>query len=146
MIHDLKLLHETRLAYDQARHLWEEKEAAFSEHNKTLLQTINYLREQIKFLDEGIRQEAIKTFAETGNKAPWPGVGIREKTSVAYDPKQAFEWATEHGLALRLDAPVFEQIMRANKADLPFFVRLEVTPQATIATDLGPYVGPHNAT
>jgi len=83
--------------------------------------------------EDKLRELTIKAYQETGNKAPAPGVGIREVTKLEYDPKNALMWAVEHRLALQLNKTAFEKIA---KTDTPEFVTVSTEPQATIATDL----------
>jgi len=80
-----------------------------------------------------LRELALQAYAETGNKAPAVGVGIRERTVLTYDGKIAFDWAKAHKMALKLDTSAFERIV---KADPPDFVGITTEPQATIATEL----------
>ena len=80
-----------------------------------------------------LRDLTLKAYAETGNKAPALGVGIREVTKLDYDKKVAFGWAKHHEMALQLDKKAFEKIV---KADTPDFVIITQEPQATIATKL----------
>jgi hypothetical protein len=80
-----------------------------------------------------LRELTLQAYAETGNKAPAPGVGIREMTVLTYDGKVAFDWAKSHKIALKLDVSAFEKIA---KADPPEFVKITHSPQATIATNL----------
>ncbi|KKN74746.1 hypothetical protein LCGC14_0387880 [marine sediment metagenome] len=83
--------------------------------------------------EEKLRELALQAYAETGEKAPAPGVGIRELTKLEYDAGVAFDWAKAHKMALKLDTTAFEKIV---KADTPEFVKVTTEPQATIATDL----------
>lgn len=83
--------------------------------------------------EEELRELTLKAYAETGNKAPAPGVGIRERTVLTYDGKVAFDWAKAHKMALQLDTRAFEKIA---KADPPDFVKITTEPQATIAPNL----------
>ena len=80
-----------------------------------------------------LRELTLKAYAETGNKSPAAGVGIREITILNYDSKIAFDWAKAHKMALKLDTEAFKKIA---KADPPDFVKITTEPQATIATDL----------
>ena len=80
-----------------------------------------------------LRELALKAYAETGNKTPAVGVGIREVTKLAYDNGVALDWAKSHSMALSLDKRAFEKIA---KADTPDFVSITTEPQATIATNL----------
>jgi len=80
-----------------------------------------------------LRELTLQAYAETGNKAPVVGVGIREVTKLEYDKTVAFKWATEHIMALKLDTAAFEKIVKASPLD---FVRIYQEPMATIATQL----------
>lgn len=83
---------------------------------------------------EGILRElTLKAYADTGNKAPAPGVGIREVTKLEYDEKVAFTYAKEHLLFLQLNKTAFEKFAKDEEPD---FVTIIKEPQATIATDL----------
>ena len=83
-----------------------------------------------------LRTMTIMVYQDTGNKAPAPGVGIREVTRLEYDSKAAFNWAMEHKIALKLDVSGFEKIAKTAPETRPEFVKVSVEPQATIATDL----------
>lgn len=52
-----------------------------------------------------LRELTIKAYQETGSKAPALGVGIKEVTKLEYDAKEAFDWAVEHKIMLKLDVP-----------------------------------------
>ncbi len=80
-----------------------------------------------------LRELTLKAYAETGDKAPAEGVGIREVTKLAYDTAEAFSWATEHKMALKLDTPAFEKIVKATPLD---FVIVTQEPQAIISQNL----------
>lgn len=80
-----------------------------------------------------LRELTLLAYAQTGNKTPMVGVGIREVTKLEYDNKTAFDWAVGHTMALKLDVPAFEKIVKASPLD---FVKVTKEPQATIATQL----------
>lgn len=80
-----------------------------------------------------LRELTLQSYAETENKAPAVGVGIREQIVLIYDSKVAFDWAKAHKIALKLDTEAFKKIA---KADPPDFVKITTEPQATIATEL----------
>lgn len=80
-----------------------------------------------------LREMTLQAYVETGNKTPEVGVGIRVRTILGYEGKEAMDWAMEHKLALKLDTTTFEKI--AKTSNLPF-VTISEEPQATIATDL----------
>uniref|UniRef100_A0A6M3L1I4 Uncharacterized protein n=1 Tax=viral metagenome TaxID=1070528 RepID=A0A6M3L1I4_9ZZZZ len=83
--------------------------------------------------EDKLRELALQAYAETGEKAVAPGVGIRVRTLLGYSTKEAFEWAIEHKLALKLDPSAFEKI--AKTSNIPF-VSMTEEPTATIATEL----------
>ncbi len=141
MIDKLRELHGYRVLLDLASSTWKETQARFQEEHKAEREARDSIASKVVLIAGQIREVAISTFAETGNKAPYPGVGIREREVLEFDKTKAFDWALEHRLALSLDSKAFEKIMKANKV-LPDFVALKVEPQATIATDLSPYIQP----
>ena len=83
--------------------------------------------------EDKLSELTLPAYAETGDKAPALGVGIRERTVLTYENKIAFDWAKAHKIALKLDTAAFEKIA---KADPPDFVKITTEPQATIATKL----------
>ena len=85
------------------------------------------------FEESKLREMTLQAYADTGNKAPEVGVGIRLRTVLSYESQGAMSWALEHKLALKLDTSAFEKI--AKTSDLPF-VTIAEEPQATIATEL----------
>ena len=89
--------------------------------------------ELVKEEEARLRELTLQAYAETGNKAPAQGVGIREMTKLDYDKDTAFKWATEHVMALKLDTTAFEKIVKASPLD---FVKVSLEPQATIASHL----------
>ncbi len=138
MIEKLRELHGLRNDY---RALTERKAAllkAFQVAHAVLWSEVEKAQAQVAALEDSIRAETIRAFQETGNKAPWPGVGIRERSRLDYDPALALNWAREHNIALALDRKLFEQAVKI--VALPSFVTAKVDLQATIAQDLGPYV------
>lgn len=103
------------------------------EHNAEFLDEVVSKAELVTEAEAKLRELTLQAYAETGNKAPAPGVGIRERTVLTYDNKVAFDWAKAHKLALKLDTSAFEKIA---KADPPEFVKITTEPQATIASAL----------
>ena len=83
--------------------------------------------------EEFLRELTLAIYAETGEKKPCEGVGVREVTKLEYDPKEAFQWAIKHAMCLQLDSKAFTKVALA---DTPEFVKVITEPQATIATDL----------
>lgn len=107
--------------------------ARWEEDNKDLLDANADATKYVAEMETLLRELTLQAYAETGNKAPAVGVGIREVTVLTYDGKVAFDWAKAHKMALQLDKKAFEKIA---KADPPDFVKITTEPQATIATEL----------
>ncbi|HUV46165.1 MAG TPA: hypothetical protein VMW45_03750 [Dehalococcoidia bacterium] len=103
------------------------------EDNKEHLTALRDTRLTVEEAEAKLRELTLQAYAETGNKAPAPGVGIRERTVLTYDGKVAFDWAKSHKMALQLDKKAFEKIA---KADTPDFVKVSTEAIATIATEL----------
>lgn len=112
----------------EARTQWEEEHTTWFD---TARDTANYATESEAKLRE-LTLEVYNADPEK-NKAPAPGVGIRERTVLTYDNKVAFDWAKAHKMALKLDTSAFEKIA---KVDPPDFVKITTEPQATIASVL----------
>jgi len=101
--------------------------------NVELLQFLRQANETVDIEEDELRQLTIKAYEETGNKAPVPGVGIREVTKLDYEQPEALHWAIEHTMALSLDKKAFEKIVKASP--LPF-VTITHPVEATIAQNL----------
>lgn len=84
-------------------------------------------------LELEIREEAIKTYNETGEKKIGQ-IGIRIMKGLVYDEKVAFEWAKEHSLFLTLDKKAFERY--AKDSDSLNFVGYDERVIATIPTKI----------
>ncbi len=83
--------------------------------------------------EDELRKLALVAFKETGDKQVAPGIGIRVRQVLVYEPKEAMDWAIKHELALKLDVSNFEKIAKTSKL---LFVRITEEPTATIATEL----------
>lgn len=103
-----------------------------------LSETCDAIRAEVAALEAEIREAAVAEFAASGNKKPWPGVGIREVTRLSYDPAVAREWClTQAPALLMIDKRQFEKVA-PSLPGAPVEVTKEA--QATIATDLGEYL------
>ena len=109
------------------------KLAAWEKQNREMLDLCTEIVQRVSAEETTLRELTLQAYSETGDKAPAPGVGIRERTVLTYDGKVAFDWAKAHKMALKLDTSAFEKIA---KADPPDFVKITTEPQATIATEL----------
>ena len=116
--------------YDEAIR---ELKVVWENHNKRILGEAATNREVMESAEAKLRELTLEVYAETGNKTPADGVGIREVTKLEYDTKTAYNWAIEHSMALNLDKRGFEKIAKVSPPD---FVTITKEPQATIATNL----------
>ena len=103
------------------------------DENQPLLDTESSAKASCQEAEAFLRDLALDAYAETGDKAVAPGIGIRVLTLLDYDMQAALDWAMEHKIALQLDIPTFKKI--AKTSSLPF-VTISEEPQATIATEL----------
>lgn len=101
--------------------------------NVGLIASVVEVEERVREAEASLRELTLQAYAETGDKAPAEGVGIREVTKLGYDGRVAFDWAKSHKMALQLDKRAFEKIAKADPMD---FVKITTEPQATIATNL----------
>ena len=95
--------------------------------------------QRLDALETALRANAVADFAATGNKKPTPGVAIVLRNMLIYRLTDAFSWAKDHGVALKLDVPAFEKVAGAARemdAELGQIVKHELVPQAQIARDL----------
>ena len=106
---------------------------AWQEENKALYTNESVTKGCCELEETKLRDLTLQAYAETGNKAPALGVGIRERTVLTYDGKVAFDWAKSHKMALQLDKKAFEKIAKVSDLD---FVDVATEPIATIATTL----------
>lgn len=97
---------------------------AWEEENQELITDIAVLRNWIDDGEYKIRATALELYAQTGDKKLFGGVGIRVGEKLLYSEEQAFTWAKEHSLALKLDTKTFETL--AKTMDLPFVKKEEV--------------------
>ena len=129
----IRVVAEARGKADEVSHNLRSAQAIWEVANHALFEENELAKIQCGESEQLLRELTLQAYAETGNKAPAPGVGIRERTVLTYDNGVAFDWAKAHKMALKLDTSAFEKIA---KADPPEFVKITTEPQATIATEL----------
>ena len=110
--------------------------AKWEEENKELLSDAALIKERQSIEEGKLRELTLQAYAETGNKKPAVGVGIREVIKLEYDSKTAYDWAIQHTIALKLDVSAFEKMAKISSETRPAFVTAIPEPQATIATEL----------
>ena len=80
-----------------------------------------------------LREMALTIYRDTEDKHPGPGVEIKQRVRLLYDPGEALAWAVEHGLALSLDVKAFERHAKAGPIG---FVEYRNEAMAALAQDM----------
>ena len=127
-------------ARQEAQRLADEKMGklkAWEDENQIFLDAVKVASEYRNEQENLLRELTLAIYAETGDKKPCEGVGIREITKLEYEVPLAQAWAVEHRIALQLDRKAFEAIAKTTPLD---FVTSRVEAQATISQDLGAYI------
>ena len=114
---------------------YEEWQAA----NIDLFNTITGAEALLAAADKELRDAAVAQYQADPlhQKKIIPGVEIKEMTRLSYDDAKALEWAKEHGVALKLDAKVFEKVANAERLA---WITVTDVPTCTVATDLSKLV------
>jgi len=131
-------------ARQEAQRLSDEKKAMYDEfisHHTDFFAEVATAASRVTEAEDTLRELTLAIYAETGNKKPAEGVGIREIIKLDYDPKEALKWAMSHQIALSLDKKSFEGFAKATPLE---FVTVNTEAQATIATDLSKVIEPVN--
>ena len=108
--------------------------ATWAEENRGNLAFLAEAQERRAKAEAALREAAVDIYNLTGNKHPAPGVEVKVRTGLRYDLAEALAWAKETGIALQLNAPVFEKLAKASPP--PDFVEVVKVPFAAIAADL----------
>lgn len=125
----VKELGEKRTELEKLQESWRQEQAELEMKNATLLQQIDEIKTNIDALTSTIKEIAIGKFKETGDKVFDGGVKIRIMKKLEYLEENAFGWAMQHKIALKLDKKDFEKIAKIQDID---FVKIIEEPSATI--------------
>jgi len=120
-------------------------EIAASPLGQRLAKVEGYLataREDVAAAENCVRDDAVKRFAETGDKHPHPEVTVIERRKLDYVPAQALDWCKTHlPNALSLKRSLFEKHARAVSKTAPIpFVTIVTEPATRISSDLSGYL------
>ena len=133
LLNQIKVVAEARIIASDSTKRKQESYQEWQETNKELLDTASMDAVRVADEEAKLRELTVKAYNETGNKKPAPGVAIREISHMMYSLEAAFEWATEHKMALSLDRKAFEGIAKSTQID---FVKVVTEAQGTISQDL----------
>ena len=100
-----------------------ERRAKFEEENANLFLNQTEAREIISGCKIVLSDHAIIGFRQDGEKKRLGGLGIRVMQDLAYEDKDALNWAKEHSLCLKLDSSAFKKI--AKTQDFDFVQKLD---------------------
>lgn len=134
---DLAMAH-YELAWQRARETKQAlaaAQAAAAMHYQAEITADHDAKAQLATAEAALHTATLAHYAAMRNKAPAPGVGIREVTTYHYDPQQALQWALEHRLALTLDVRAFESLCKS-ASTRPAFVQIDPVPVPTIGAAL----------
>ena len=129
----INLVVEAREKAGEAKKARHDAQVAWEESNASLFQAEAVASGECAGAEARLRELALEAYAETKDKQVAPGIGIRVRTILNYESKEAMDWAVKHELALKLDTSAFEKIAKTNKL---LFVAITEEPMATIATEL----------
>ena len=127
------------LVVDARRVVGKATELKDSEYQEWVEENQPYIDAEIKAksycleAETQLREMALQTYEETEDKQVAPGVGIRVRTVLNYESKDAMDWAVKHELALKLDSLAFEKIAKTSNLS---FVTITEEPTTTISQDL----------
>ena len=130
----VRQLHEARERYADAKAVLDAARHEFDTAYAQEIEAVREWAEELADVDANLRTEAVAAYLETGERKPAPGIEIKVFDALHYNPDDAYEWAKEHGLALKLDDAAFKNIAKAQRLDFVDYVQ---EPKATVATDLG---------
>lgn len=100
---------EVESALDRTLAELKQKKEEYEKTIEVLLALKAKQEEELAKLKVPIEEEAKKLFKETKEKSLYGGIGIKEYTTITYDPKKATDWALEKKMFLNLDAKAFEK-------------------------------------
>jgi hypothetical protein len=106
-----------------------------------IMGNVKDLEQLVMDLETTIKDQAVETFTQTGNKAPTDGVKIKMYTTVRInDEGRAREWCLHNFTpALKLDVKTIEKAVK-DKTVPEDLAETADEPRATIATDLDKYL------
>lgn len=105
----------------------------WEDNNRELFDTATATAQLVSDTEAKLRELTLQAYEQTGNKAPAQGVSVKIFEVLNYDADKAKEWALSHGLALKLDVPIFEKVAKAENLS---FVSITAEPRAQIARTL----------
>ena len=110
-----------------------QKQEEFEEQNMDILNSIQEHKNKIEDIKDVLRDNAEAGFAKDGIKQRLGGIGIRIMKKLVYDNDEAFKWAKEKDLFLKLDVKGFEKVAKTGEVD---FVSFEESTTVTFPSKI----------
>lgn len=130
-----------QIALNDKKQKLDELRAAWEAENAELIAEVEARENGLKELDQSIRNEAVKLYAQNGNKKPHAAVGIRVYKRTEYNPDAALAWAREHRQdMIALDSKLYDKVLKSDARDPGMPGEVVEEPRATIAKDLSEFV------
>ena len=129
----IELVRDARIKAEEASGVKRAAYEKWQQDSVQIIESAESTKELVLVEEEKLRELTIEAFKETGSKKPAEGVGIRETINYIYESKDAFGWAMEHKMAVKLDEKAFKDIAKVTPLD---FVTKTTSFQVPIATDL----------
>ena len=110
-----------------------QKQEEFEEQNMDILNSIQEHKNKIEDIKDVLRDNAEAGFAKDGIKQRLGGIGIRIMKKLVYDNDEAFKWAKEKDLFLKLDVKGFEKVAKTGEVS---FVNFEESTTVTFPSEI----------
>jgi len=94
-----------------------EKQETFNKENANSIDWIDKLKLEVLKLKETITKETLTAFNIYQIKKREFGIGVQVRNVFNYETKDAFNWAKEHSLCLKLDDKAFKNLIKSTDFD-----------------------------
>lgn len=112
-----------------------EMRLTFERDHEPMITRIERLTAAVADGEANVRALAVDRFHVTDDRHPAPGLEIKLFTTVEIDEAQAFAFAKEKGVALKLDLAVIDAMLKADPQSVPGGRVFEL-PKCVVARDL----------
>jgi len=132
-------LHNVRVRKEKEQAKYLELKRKFEEQNRTLIELLDSDTKQEEYLKNMIREVVGQQYQQDGEKKREFGLAIRIERTFFYDPKEAFEWAKEHKVALQLDEKKFKDAIKSGIVPEEI-AKIGEVPKVLIPTDVAKHI------
>jgi len=132
-------LHNVRARKEKEQAKYLELKRKFEDQNRTLIELLDSDTKQEEYLKAMIREVVGGQYAQDNEKKREYGITIRVERTFFYDPKEAFEWAKEHKVALQLDEKKFKDAIKSGIVPEEI-AKIGEVPKVLIPTDVAKHI------